>query len=134
MKASELPDDPAVWGGVVLGDLEDDGQPVACETLALALEAWRGTRDLWRCLAVLHAARPGEPWEDWTEAALDAWREAAALRPLLLAAAIAAEASRAELREIERALREAEKVRARLDAAGEVSAGAVRLLEEVLGG
>ena len=53
---------------------------------------------------------------------------------MLLAAAIAAEASRAELREIKRALREAERLRARLDAAGEVSAGAVRLLEEVLGG
>lgn len=135
MLLSELPtSDPRVFGGVVLGDVEDTGCDVECPTVALALECWRAsggclrtTRDL------LHAARPGEPWGEWLASAVEGWAAVATWRPLLLAACMAAETSAAELRTMRRVEREVTRARAELAVAEETSVNAMRLLEEVLG-
>ena len=130
MLLSELPtDDPRCFGGVVLGDVEDDG--AECEgTLATLMAAWRehgypGAR------VALFASDPH--WREvWSEA-VHGWMDVRQMRPLLLAASLASEASRAELQRVKRLMAEAERIRAELDVAQAVSVDAMRLLEEVLG-
>ena len=67
--------DAALFGAVVQGDVTDDGAPVGCEVLAMALELHRLGADV---AAGLTAWRPGEPWELWVDAAV---AEGAELRP-----------------------------------------------------
>lgn len=103
--------DAALFGAVVQGDVTDDGAPVGCEVLAMALELHRLTGSLAGVRAGLTAWRPGEPWELWVDAALGEWAE---LRPRVLrgyamidALALVGEATRAEAaaqRAMERAL------------------------------
>ena len=103
--------DAALFGAVVQGDLLDDGAPVGCEVLAMALELWRLTGSLGGVRAGLEQWRPGEPWELWLDAALAEWAE---LRPRVLrgyamidALALVGEATRADVaaqRAMERAL------------------------------
>ena len=100
--------DAALFGAVVQGDVTDDGAPVGCEVLAMALELHRLGADV---AAGLTAWRPGEPWELWLDAALAEWAE---LRPRVLrgyamidALALVGEATRADVaaqRAMERAL------------------------------
>lgn len=100
--------DAALFGAVVAGDVLDDGAPVGCEVLAMALELHRLGADV---AAGLTAWRPGEPWELWLDAAHAEWAE---LRPRVLrgcamidALALVGEATRAEAaarRAMERAL------------------------------
>ena len=92
--------DAALFGAVVQGDVLDDGAPVGCEVLAMALELWRLTGSLHGVRAGLEQWRPGEPWELWLEAALAEWAD---LRPRVLrgyamidALALVGEATRAE--------------------------------------
>lgn len=73
--------DHRLWAAVVLGDVEDDGQPIEDETLAIALEAWRMTQDIPKCAAVLSVARPDEPWSMWLSASMLGWVE---IRPRML--------------------------------------------------
>lgn len=70
--------DPVLLGAVAVGDVVDDGGPVDCEVLAMALELWRLTGTLCGVAAGLAAWRPGEPWAAWTAAAWAGWE---ALRP-----------------------------------------------------
>lgn len=110
MLLSSLADetDAALFGAVVAGDVLDDGAPVGCEVLAMALELHRLGADV---AAGLTAWRPGEPWELWLDAAHAEWAE---LRPRVLrgfamidALALVGEATRAEAaarRAMERAL------------------------------
>ena len=100
--------DAALFGAVAAGDLADDGGPVGCEVLAMALELHRLGADV---AAGLSAWRPGEPWELWVDAAHAEW---ATLRPRVLrgfrsieALALVGEAVRSEVaaqRAMERAL------------------------------
>ncbi len=126
--------DAALFGAVVHGDVLDDGGPVACPVLAMALELWRMTGSLDGVRAGLAAWRYGEPWEDWVDAACAAWAE---LRPRVLrlqalaaALALAGEASRVALEERRALERQVE----RADAARVVSAGMAELLKGVLRG
>lgn len=135
MLLSELPtDDPRCFGGVVLGDVEDDGCDVESPELALALECWRATGCFSATVELLHLARPGEPWAEWVHAAMDGWREVARWKPVVLAAALASEASRAELKRIRAAEAAVTKARAAVERAQSESVAAVTLLEEVLRG
>ena len=103
--------DAALFGAVVQGDVLDDGAPVGCEVLAMALELWRLTGSLAGVRAGLEQWRPGEPWELWVDAAVAEWAE---LRPRVLrgyamidALALVGEATRADVaaqRAMERAL------------------------------
>lgn len=93
--------DAALFGAVVQGDVLDDGAPVGCEVLAMALELWRLTGSLGGVCAGLEQWRPGEPWELWLDAALAEWAE---LRPRVLrgyamidALALVGEATRADV-------------------------------------
>jgi hypothetical protein len=71
--------DARLFGGVVLGDLTDDGSATD-EVLARALLAYCSTPDLRRVVRELHRWRRGEPWAAWVEAAVSGWWE---LRPRL---------------------------------------------------
>lgn len=130
MLLSELPtDDPRCFGGVVLGDVEDDG--AECEgTLATLMAAWR--EHGWP-RAHRHLVASDPHWREVWGDAIDGWADLQRLRPALLALAIAEEATRAELRHVQRLMAEAERIRAELDVARAVSVDAMRLLEEVLG-
>ena len=131
MRLSELPtDDARVWAGVALGDVEDDGGPVGCPTVALALECYRSAGSVAGAVELLHAARPGEPWDAWAEAAVAGWREVWAMRHRLFAVSLAAEACREEVRRVRETMRAAEMARE----AGEMSVQAIGLMEEVLRG
>ena len=111
--------DAAIFGAVVQGDVLDDGAPVGCEMLAMALELWRLTGSLHGVCAGLEQWRPGEPWELWVDAALAEWAE---LRPQVLrgyamidALALVGEATRAEAtarKAMERALQRHNAARA----------------------
>lgn len=123
--------DAALFGAVVAGDVLDDGAPVGCEVLAMALELHRLGADV---AAGLEAWRPGEPWEIWLDAAHAEWAE---LRPRVLrgcamidALALVGEATRAEAaarRAMERALE-------RHGAARAAGARTAELMREVLRG
>lgn len=71
--------DARLFGGVVLGDLTDDGSATD-EPLARALLAYRTRPDLRHVVRELHRWRRGEPWAAWVEAAVSGWWE---LRPRL---------------------------------------------------
>lgn len=126
--------DSRLFGAVHDGALLDDGGPVESEPLAMALELWRMTGDLRGVRAGLSAWRPGEPWEEWIEAAVEGWRET---RPhvehccrLVDALAICGEASRAETAAhagLERALK-------RHAVAREAGERAARMMREVTRG
>lgn len=123
--------DAALFGAVVAGDVLDDGAPVGCEVLAMALELHRLGADV---AAGLSLWRPGEPWELWLDAAHAEWAE---LRPRVLrgcamiaALALVGEAMRAEMaarRAMERALE-------RHGAARAAGARTAELMREVLRG
>lgn len=126
--------DAALFGAVVQGDVTDDGGPVGCEVLAMALELWRLTGSVEGVRAGLEAWRYGEPWEDWVDAACAAWAE---LRPrvqrlqaLAAALALAGEASRVAVEERKALERQA----LRVDAARTVEASMAELFKEVLRG
>lgn len=113
MLLSSLDDtsDSRLFGAVHDGAVLDDGAPVGCEVLAMALELWRITGDLSRVVAGLSAWRPFEPWEEWIDAAIEGWRE---VRPhvergyaAINALALVGEAARSEVaaqKAMERAL------------------------------
>lgn len=67
--------DHRIFGAVVAGDIVDDGAPVDCEVLAMALELWRITGTLSGVAAGLEGWRPGEPWGRWVSAAWLGWQE-----------------------------------------------------------
>lgn len=126
--------DAALFGAVLAGDITDDGGPVECEILAMALELWRLTGSVEGVHAGLEAWRYGEPWEDWLDAAIEGWAE---VRPRVLrlqataaALALAGEAARVAVEE-RKAL---ERQVLRADAAGRLSAGMAELFREVLRG
>jgi hypothetical protein len=126
--------DAALFGAVFDGYVLDDGGPVESEVLAFALELWRMTGDLSRVRAGLEGWRPGEPWEEWIEAAVEGWRE---VRPhvehccrLVDALALCGEAMRAEAAAhagLERALK-------RHALAREAGERAARMMREVTRG
>lgn len=126
--------DAALFGAVVQGDVTDDGGPVGCEVLAMALELWRLTGSIDGVRSGLEAWRYGEPWEDWVDAACAAWAElrprVRALRVLAVALALAGEASRVAVEE-RKAL---ERQVMRAEAAQRVGAGMAELFKEVLRG
>lgn len=66
--------DPALLAAVALGDVLDDGSPVGCEVLAMALELWSLTGSLHGVASGLEAWRPGEEWAAWTAASWAGWR------------------------------------------------------------
>lgn len=126
--------DAALFGAVVQGDVLDDGAPVGCEVLAMALELWRLTGSLAGVRAGLSAWRPGEPWEEWIEAAVGGWREVAPhvehCCRLVDALALCGEAMRAETAAhagLERALK-------RHATAREAGERAARMMREVTRG
>lgn len=124
MKLSELEErgDSLIFGAVAAGDLEDDGAPVACHVLAMALEYWRLTGSLGGVAAGLTYWRPGEPWAEWVVASWAGW---CSLRPRvsqglsLLAAAALVDASLKRRRKLaaraERLRRDTEESRLELE-------------------
>ena len=131
--------DAALFGAVVAGDVLDDGAPVGCEVLAMALELHRLGADV---AAGLEACRPAAPRVELDERGageeLDAAHaEWAELRPRVLrgcamidALALVGEATRAEAaarRAMERALE-------RHGAARAAGARTAELMREVLRG
>lgn len=136
MLLSSLDDtsDSRLFGAVHDGALLDDGGPVESEVLAMALELWRMTGDLAGVRAGLSAWRPGEPWEEWIESAVEGWREVAPrverLRVLAVAVALTGEASRVALEERRALERQVE----RADAARVVEVSVAELMKGVLRG
>ncbi|MBL0219997.1 MAG: hypothetical protein IPQ07_39790 [Myxococcales bacterium] len=136
MLLSSLDDtsDSRLFGAVHDGHVLDDGGPVESEVLAMALELWRITGDLSLVVAGLEGWRPGEPWEEWIEAAVEGWREVAPrverLRVLAVALALTGEASRVALEERRALERQVE----RAEAARVVEVSVAELLKGVLRG
>lgn len=66
---------PAIVGGVLLGDIEDDGTiAVEDEDLALILSAWSLSGGKVRtCVEVLDVVNPDVPWAALIANAMDAW-------------------------------------------------------------
>jgi hypothetical protein len=116
--------DAALLGAVAMGDVEDDGGPVGCPTLAMALELWRLTGSLYGVASGLEAWRPGEPWAEWVASSWAGW---CAVRPLVasgmkaLAAVALVQASEARRRALvskgERLLRDMAENEAALERA-----------------
>ena len=136
MLLSSLDDtsDSRLFGAVHDGFLMDDGGPVESEALAMALELWRITGSLDGVRAGLSAWRPGEPWEEWIEAAVEGWRELAPrvekMRVLAVAVALTGEASRVALEERRALERQVE----RAEAARVVEVSVAELMKGVLRG
>jgi len=126
--------DARLFGAVHDGFLLDDGGPVESEVLAYALELWRITGDRSRVALGLSAWRPGEPWAEWIEAAVEGWRETRprveTMRLLAVAVALTGEASRVALEERRALERQVE----RADAARVIEVGVAELLKGVLRG
>lgn len=100
--------DHRLFGGVVEGDIIDDGCDVHDEVLAYALAAWRVSRGVQRdTLALLEHWRPGEPWGEWLEASVSGWREARGRAWSLAKASLAVALARHQLEREQRALRAA---------------------------
>lgn len=126
MRLSSLEDrtDAAILGAVAMGDVVDDGCPVGCHVLAMALELWRVTSSLEGVAWGLSAWRPGEPWAEWVASSWAGW---CAARPIVasgmtaLAAIALVQASDARRRALvskgERLLRDMAENEAALDRA-----------------
>lgn len=100
--------DHRLMGGVVEGDLIDDGCDVHDEVLAQALASWRVSRGVQRdTVALLEHWRHGEPWAEWLESAIAGWREARARAWNLAKASLAVALARHQLEREQRALRAA---------------------------